>query len=165
MSSQSSFKRSKLISILATPYISESCIKIKINLNFHFHTSLKCFRKFYNGFKGLHKTFWDTKNKFENKNLNSLFLFVWDRDGKCYRRWSKHTYTDIYEHAKYQPLRTLPLSLVEFYIISYRWHIKYLQSDWSGRVQYWPYCTLSINLYSLTKKDNIQVPWQGKIRI
>ena len=36
----------------------------KIKLNFYFHTSL-----FYEGLKGLHKTFWGTTKNSENKNL------------------------------------------------------------------------------------------------
>ena len=42
----------------------------KINLNLYFHTSLWCFKRFYEGLKGLHKTFWGTTNKCENKNLS-----------------------------------------------------------------------------------------------
>ena len=46
----------------------------KINLNFYFHTSLWCLKKFYEGLKGLLKTFGDTTKKCENKNLSkSLF--------------------------------------------------------------------------------------------
>ena len=44
----------------------------EIKLNFYFQTSLWCLKRFYEGFKaikGLHKTFWDTTKKFENKNL------------------------------------------------------------------------------------------------
>ena len=41
------------ILILPAPYISESCIK-----------------KIYEDLKGLQKTFWDTTNKCENKNLS-----------------------------------------------------------------------------------------------
>ena len=52
----------------------------KINLNFYFHTSLWCLKKFYEGLKGLHKTFWGTTNKGENKNLSYFFLFVRDPD-------------------------------------------------------------------------------------
>ena len=29
----------------------------KIKLNFYFHTSLRCLKRFYEGLKGLHKTF------------------------------------------------------------------------------------------------------------
>ena len=54
---------------LATPCISEICIKIKINLNLYFHTSLCCLKRFYEGLKGLHKTFWDTTKKCENKSF------------------------------------------------------------------------------------------------
>ena len=43
--------------ILPVPCISESCIEIKIKLNFYFHTSLWCLKRFYEGLKGLHKTF------------------------------------------------------------------------------------------------------------
>ena len=39
---------------LKDPFISESCTEIKIELNFQ---------------KGLHKTFWGTTKKCENKNL------------------------------------------------------------------------------------------------
>ena len=42
---------------LLFPCISESCIGIKIKLNFYFHTSLWCLKWFYEGLKGLHKTF------------------------------------------------------------------------------------------------------------
>ena len=52
--------------------ISEGCFKIKNNLNFYFHTFLWCLR-FYEGFKGLHKTFWGTTQKFENKNQSYFF--------------------------------------------------------------------------------------------
>ena len=50
-------------------FISESCIEINIELNFYFHTSLWCFKRFYEGLKGLHKTFRGTTKKCENKNL------------------------------------------------------------------------------------------------
>ena len=40
----------------------------KINLNFYFRTSLWCLKSFYEGLQGLHKTFWGTTKKFENKN-------------------------------------------------------------------------------------------------
>ena len=42
----------------------------KINLNFCFHTSLSCLKRFYEGLRGLHKTFWGTTKKCENKNLS-----------------------------------------------------------------------------------------------
>ena len=42
----------------------------KINLNFYFHTSLWYLKKFYEGPKGLHKIFWGTTTKCENKNLS-----------------------------------------------------------------------------------------------
>ena len=63
---------------LPAPFISESCIEIKINLNFYFHTSLWCLKRFY---EGVHKTVWGTTKKYENKNLNYFFLFVRDRGG------------------------------------------------------------------------------------
>ena len=43
--------------IFPAPCISESCIKIEINLNCYFYTSFWCLKKFYEGLKGLHKTF------------------------------------------------------------------------------------------------------------
>ena len=49
--------------------ISESYFKVKTNLNCYFHTSLRCLKRFYEDLKGLHKTFWGTITKFENKNL------------------------------------------------------------------------------------------------
>ena len=38
---------------LKDPFISESCIEIKIELNFYFHTSLWCLKRFYEGLKAL----------------------------------------------------------------------------------------------------------------
>ena len=49
----------------------------KINLNFYFHTSLWCLKTFYEGLKGLDKTFWDTTKKCENKNVGQ-FLFKYN---------------------------------------------------------------------------------------
>ena len=46
----------------------------KIKFNFCFYTSLWCLKRFYEGLKGLHETFWGTTKKCENKNL-SWFLF------------------------------------------------------------------------------------------
>ena len=42
----------------------------KINLNFYFQTSLWYLKRFYEGLKCLHKTFWGTTKKSENKNLS-----------------------------------------------------------------------------------------------
>ena len=44
----------------------------KINLNFYVPTSLWYLKRFYEDLKGLHKTFWGTTKKCENKN-SSLF--------------------------------------------------------------------------------------------
>ena len=42
----------------------------KTNWNFYFCTSLWCLKRFYEGLKDLHKTFWGTTEKCENKNLS-----------------------------------------------------------------------------------------------
>ena len=39
----------------------------KINLNFYFHTFLWCLKRFYEGLKGLHKTFWGSAKKYKFK--------------------------------------------------------------------------------------------------
>ena len=57
---------------LPTPCISESCTEIKFNLNYYFPTFLRCLKEFY---EGLHKTFWGTTKKCENKNSNQFSLF------------------------------------------------------------------------------------------
>ena len=41
----------------------------KIKLNFYFHTSLWYLKRFCEGLKDLHKTFWGTAKKCESKNL------------------------------------------------------------------------------------------------
>ena len=41
----------------------------KIKLNFYFHTFLWYLKRFYEGLKGLHKTFSGTSKKCENKTL------------------------------------------------------------------------------------------------
>ena len=43
------YVRLDIILTLPAPFISESCIKIKINLNFYFHTSLWCLKNLYEG--------------------------------------------------------------------------------------------------------------------
>ena len=53
---------------LSRPYPGQ---REKINLNFYVHTSLRCLKRFYEGIKGLHKIFWSTTKKCENKNLVS----------------------------------------------------------------------------------------------
>ena len=49
---------------IPVPCISESCIEIKINLNAYFYTSLRCLKRFNEGFQGIHKTFCGTTKKF-----------------------------------------------------------------------------------------------------
>ena len=49
---------------IPAPCISESCIEIKINLNAYFYTSLRCLKRFNEGFQGIHKTFCGTTKKF-----------------------------------------------------------------------------------------------------
>ena len=62
---------------LPAPCISASCIKTKINWSFYFHTSLWYLKRFY---EGLHKTFWGTTKKCENKNFKVNF-FSWSGIG------------------------------------------------------------------------------------
>ena len=71
-----------LVLTLNVPCITESWIEIKTELNFYFHTSFWCLKRFYEGLKGLHKTFWGITKKCENKNLTSFFLFLRDWGGK-----------------------------------------------------------------------------------
>ena len=52
--SQLTLLSNNLVLTLKDPFISESCIEIKIELNSYFHTSLWCLKRFY---EGLHKTF------------------------------------------------------------------------------------------------------------
>ena len=59
----------KNVITLSAPCISESCIKIRINSNIYFHTTFYCFERFYEGIKSLHKTFWSTAKKCENKTF------------------------------------------------------------------------------------------------
>ena len=54
----------------------------KFKLKFYFHTSLWCFKRFYKGLKGLHKTFRGTTKKYENKNLTQ-FLFQYS-----FQKWT-----------------------------------------------------------------------------
>ena len=40
-----------------------------------------------------------------------------------------------------------------------------MQSDWSRKVQYWPHCTLDLNIALFGKKsNNIRIPWREKNR-
>ena len=71
-----SFRKMFFILTLSAPCISESCTKTKINLHFYFHTSLWYLKRFYEGLKGLHKTFWGTTKRCENKNLSWFFSLL-----------------------------------------------------------------------------------------
>ena len=52
------------------PFISESCIEIKIKLNFYFHTSLWCLKRFYEGLlKALIKPFEAPQRSVKKINL------------------------------------------------------------------------------------------------
>ena len=66
-SKKKGIEKKKVVLSLAAPCISESCTEIKIKLNFYFYTSLQYLKRFYEGLKGLHKTFWGTTKKCENK--------------------------------------------------------------------------------------------------
>ena len=46
----------------------------EIHLNFYFHTSLWCIKRFYEDLKDLHKTFWGTTKKCENRKLSELLF-------------------------------------------------------------------------------------------
>ena len=70
----------------------------KIKSNFYFHTSLWCLKIFYEGLKGLkglHKTFWGTTKKCENKNLTYFYSNTTFRnarpDGKG-KQFSNHRF-------------------------------------------------------------------------
>ena len=52
------------------PSRSNPGLRGKIKLNFYFHASLRSLKSFYEGRNVLHKTFWATAKKCENKNLN-----------------------------------------------------------------------------------------------
>ena len=65
--------RISLVLTLPVPCISESCIEITVQLNFYFHTSWLGLNRFYEGLKGLRKTFWGATKKSENKNLPYFF--------------------------------------------------------------------------------------------
>ena len=56
------------------PCVSKNYIKIKVNLSFYFHFSLRYLQ-------GLHKTFWGTTMKYENKNLFNFCSLsgIWTR--------------------------------------------------------------------------------------
>ena len=47
----------KEVLTLKDPFISETCIEIKIELNFYFHISLWCLKRFYEGLKAFVKSF------------------------------------------------------------------------------------------------------------
>ena len=63
----------KVLLTLNVPCISKSCVEIKIKLNFYFHTSLWCLKRFYEGLKGIHKTFEATQRSVEIKIQLNFF--------------------------------------------------------------------------------------------
>ena len=55
--------------LLLIPFRPNPVRREKIEINFYFHTFLWYLKKLYEGLDGLHKTFWGTRKKCENKNL------------------------------------------------------------------------------------------------
>ena len=53
----------------------------KISLTFYFYASLWCLKRFYEGFKGLHKTFLRHHKKSEKKHLNFYFNTTFRKHG------------------------------------------------------------------------------------
>ena len=53
----------------------------KINLNFDFHTSLWCFKRFYEGLKVLDKTFWGTTKDCEKHKLIFILIYLSEMHG------------------------------------------------------------------------------------
>ena len=59
---------------LLFPFISESCIEIKIKLNFYFHTSLWCLKGFMKALKAFIKPFEAPQRSMKIKILTFFFL-------------------------------------------------------------------------------------------
>ena len=59
---------------MLTPLVPIPDEKKKIKLDIYLHTSLWCLKRFYEGLQGLHKTFWGTRKKCENKNISEFFF-------------------------------------------------------------------------------------------
>ena len=68
------FKLSNLI--ILNPSRPSSGRTEKTKLNFYFHTSLWCLKRFYEGLKGLHRTFRGTAKKRENTNFKLIFISI-----------------------------------------------------------------------------------------
>ena len=84
-----------------TPSILESCIKIKVKLNSYLN-SLWCIKCF------IHKTFWGTTKKCENKNFSYFFfLFVWDREMKSKAIFAKHQNVQQLQRRIQNPVKHL----------------------------------------------------------
>ena len=59
------FRQNPIFSFTFNPFRPSPRRREKIKLNFYFHTSLWCLKRFYEGLKGLYKTFWGTTKKCE----------------------------------------------------------------------------------------------------
>ena len=65
--------------------------KEKIKLNLYFHTSFWCLKRFYEGLKDLHKTFWGTTKKcdFQKCKINSKL----QSDQPCHQKLSMKNFS------------------------------------------------------------------------
>ena len=127
-------------------------IKIKIKLNCYFHTSLWCIKRFYEGLYGLHKTFWGTTKKSENKNLSLLSLFIRDRDGKSW-------ITNNFHHRGYCNDYPFFASHVTIHLI----HNLFLCCDTIILSEYYPGTTSYLNLKSKLPLNKQQLWFFGCI--
>ena len=108
---------------LPAPCIFESCIEIKINLNFYFHTSLWCLKRFYEGLKGLHKTFRDTTTKCENKKFKLIFSLRpgSGREGLIWKMISVNFYGLIIELPRNEKLQKYRIILSQHTNYLHKW--------------------------------------------
>ena len=89
----------------------------KIKSNFYFHTSLRCLKRFYEDLNGLHKAFWGTTKKCENKNLTS-FLFQCNFQ-KCIGREGLTIFTkiSILNDSEYASVYDKTRSLLRYHFV------------------------------------------------
>ena len=111
----------------------------KDNFKFHFHLTLWCLKRFCEDLKGLHKNFWGTTKKCENKDLKLLFilikLFEMQSVGECWINVCFHIYSLDIALGKlaYQGVRNVSFFWkcgLRWFLVTSVWRFAFLSYYW-----------------------------------
>ena len=127
------------------------------------HTSLWCLKRFSEGLKGLHKAFWDTRRKFENKNLSEFFFLIQLSEMYGTARVNtfpsrKHTsYWLTSNVSRYTRIFTKPKTSTKYLIIfDFRFSNSWLETSWPLKSLFYDFQRILILIFLLGHQERLK---------